>query len=464
MTETTHATATTGGLSTKQRFNRGAVAVAVATLPAWSISFAESGRGFPITMITTVAVLAALATLDRTAVGVVRSRSATVVMYLVLAVAAPVSFLFHPSGAGAILTFAVVAPVGIVVSAAGFTTDELRRFVALPLLATTAIQAVFVAIQSATGSAFGYNLLHPGSELLVTNDTIVRPQGLFDHVYEPAAVALVAVAVGLALLPASGRMRTMFLVGIGAAATTVALTHSRSALLGLVLVVAVAAVAAVRKDPGLRLATIVTVVAFVVPALLTASAWQVRFDESASSDLDDASLGRVTLARQALEIAGDHPVFGVGPNRYMTVLENQYTVDEDYPFVVHNESLMLAAELGIPAAIVLTALMAWAGLQAIRGGYRPLLLYAAPLPFFVFDVLLYNKPVGLLLFAVWCGVLAGLRLASPSGGGAERSEAENPLPPHQGEVAAAEPLTEGVKGLPRPRFDPPPLPPVGTPP
>jgi hypothetical protein len=420
MTETTGSTAVTDALTAKQRFNRGAIAVAVATLPAWSLSFAESGLGLLITMITTVAVLAALATLDRPAVAMLRSRSATVTMYLVLAAAAMVSLLFHPSGAGAILTFAVVAPIGIVVSTAGFGTDELRRLVALPLLATTALQAVIVAVQSATGSAFGYNLLHPGIELLVTNETIVRPQGLFDHVYEPAAVAVVAVAIGLALMPAAGRMRTAFLIGIGAAATTVALTHSRSALLGLMLVVAVAAVAAVRREPGLRVGTAVAVAAFVIPALLTASAWQVRFDESATSDLDDASLGRVTLARQALEMAGDHPVVGVGPNRYMTVLESQYTVDEDYPFVVHNESLMVAAELGLPAAILFTVLMVWAGVQAARGGYRPFLVYVAPLPFFVFDVLLYNKPVGLLLFAVWCGVLAALRVASPSGGGAER--------------------------------------------
>ena len=40
----------------------------------------------------------------------------------------------------------------------------------------------------------------------------------------------------------------------------------------------------------------------------------------------------------------------------------------------------------------------------------------------------------------------------------------DPLPPPQGEVAAAEPLTKGVRALSRPRLDPPPLPTVGTPP
>jgi hypothetical protein len=411
MTETTNIATTTVELRTKQRFNRVAVAVAVVTLPAWSLSFAESGAGVVVTMITTIAVLAALATMDRGALAMVRTDTATVILYVALAVAAVIALVFHMSGTGAILTFSIVAPIGIVLSVAAFSIAELRRYVAVPLLATTAIQAVIVAVQTATESALGYNLLHPGATLLVTNETIVRPQGMFDHVYEPAAVALIAVGIGLALLPATGQWRIWFLVGIGAASTTIALTHSRSALLGLMLVVAVAAFASFRGDTALRAGLAVAVVAFVIPALMTASAWQVRFDESAGSDLDDASLGRVTLARQAIEIAGDHPLVGVGPNRYMTVLEADYTVDEQYPFVVHNESLMVAAELGIPAAIVITLVFTWAGIQAIQAGYRPLLLYAAPMPFVVFDVLLYNKPVGLLLFAVWCGVSGRLSLA-----------------------------------------------------
>lgn len=401
-------TAAPDAIGARQRVNRLAVAIAMAMLPAWSRSFAESSTGFVVTMVTTVAVLAVLATLDRSALDTLRSRSATVWLSLVLGGGALIAFSFHTSGAGAILTFAIITSVGIVLSVAAYDLEDVRRFVAAPLLATTALQAVTVAIQSATGSAFAYTLLHPGAELLVTNDTIARPQGLFHHVYEPAAVALIAVAIGLAVLPSSGRARWLFLAGTAAATTTIALTHSRSALLGLLLVVAVTAVASIRRHPELRIPAVVTVAAFLVPAMLTASAWQVRIDESAASDLDDASLGRLTLARQAIEMAADHPIAGVGPNRYMTVLEADYSVDEKYPYVVHNESLMVGAELGVVTAVAVTALMVWAGFQAISAGYRPTLLYAAPLPFFVFDVLLYNKPVGLLLFAVWSGVMASL--------------------------------------------------------
>jgi hypothetical protein len=397
---------------TRRRVNRTAVAAVVATLPAWSLSFAESSRGIVLTLLTTVAILAVLATLDRSAVEPVRRRAAAVLAYVVLVVAALVAFVFHPSGAGAILTFAIAAPVGVVLAVAGFTTDELRRFVAAPLLATTAIQAVIVAAQSVTEEAVGYTILHPGGVLLITNDWMVRPQGLYDHVYEPAAVAVIAVALGLALLPGPGRMRTWFLVGIGAATTTVALTHSRSAFLGLLAVFIIGVVGAVRADKGLQVGMTVVGVTFLIPALLTASAWQVRIEETLRGDLDDASLGRITLMKQAIEMAGDNPFAGVGPNRYMTVLESDYTVDEEYPYVVHNQSLMVTAELGILAGILFTALVVWAGVQAYRAGNRPLLLYAAPVPLFVFDVLLYNKPVGLLLFAVWCGAVGALYISS----------------------------------------------------
>ena len=393
-----------------RRVNRWAVAVVVATLPAWSMSFAESNTGVVFTMFTTIAVLAVAATIDRSSLAVVRRRPAAVILALVLAGAALVSFLFHPSGAGVILTFALVSPIGIVISVTGFSVKDLRTYVAAPLLAGAGFQAVIVAVQSITGDPFLHAILRPTHQLQVTNEWMLRPQGLFEHVYEVGTIALLAIAVGLALLPERGRSQAWFLVGIGAAATTIALTHSRSVFLGLLAVFLIGTVGATRGDRGLRKGLAVVGVAFIIPALLTASAWQVRIQETLLGDVDDASLGRITLMKQAIEMSGDHPVVGVGPNRYMNVLREDYVVVESYPFVVHNEPLMIAAELGIPAAIAFTLLLGWAGVQAYRAGNRPLLLYAAPIPLLVFDVLLYNKPVGLLMFATWCGVGGALWL------------------------------------------------------
>ena len=393
-------------LTPRQRINRIAVAVSVFMTPAWSLSFAESDRGFSLFAVLTVAILVVLGTLDRTSVDVIKGRVAPVLLYLAVAAFGGIAFIFHPSTAGAILTFGMVTVVGVLVAVSSFTKPELRSFVAIPFLAMSAVQAFIVMIQSATDTAFGYALLHPGASLLIT-EGYARPQGMFDHVYEAAIVAILAIAIGLALLPKAGHHRWTFLIGIGLAAISLALTHSRSAFLGLVLVVAIGAVAAVRSIPSLRLGVAIVIVAFGVPALMTASIWEARLTESVTGSLDEASSGRITLMAQAVDLAASHPIVGVGPNRYIEVLETR--VDEsEVTFVVHNIPLMVTAELGIPAGLLAAVLLIWAGVQSIAGGFRTALLFAAPMPFFLFDVIMYNRPFGLLLFAIWCGVLGGL--------------------------------------------------------
>lgn len=385
-----------------------AVGTTFALLPALSVSFAESTRGVGLFMAATVLVIAVFATLDRSAFRVVNGPSAAVLGYLVLAGAGVVSYLIHPSGPGTILTFAMVISIGIMISVASYSVDEIRRFVAAPLLATTAVQAAIVVVQTLTESAFGYTMLYPGRSILITNGDIVRPQGTYDHVYVAATVALLAIAIGLAVLPTDPRRRIWFLAGIAAATSTVAMTHSRSALVGLVLVFAVAGISSLKRSKGLRVGVMVVAVAFTVPALATAQGWVARFDDSINSSVDDASLGRITLAKQAIDLAQDHPVIGVGPNRYMDVLEDRDEVDQRFPYVVHNVSLMTAAELGIPAAIAITVLFSYAGVQAWRAGPRAFLLYMAIIPLLVLDVVFYNRPLGLLLLATWSGLLGSL--------------------------------------------------------
>lgn len=386
--------------------NRAAVATCVALIPAWSLSFAESSIGLPIFAVLTVGILFVAGTLDRPVVNPLRERSAPTLLYLVLAVAGLVALVVHPSTAGAILVFSMVAVVGVMLAITSFSTSDLTRFVALPLLATSAVQAMIVVIQSLTDSAFGYSLLHSGANLLVTEGH-ARPQGLFDHVYEAAILAVLAIGVGLALLPDKKRTRTLFLSGIGLASVSLALTHSRSAFLGLVLVVIIAGVASRRRIPSLRAGVVVVLVSFSIPALMTASIWQARFSESVDGSLDEASSGRITLMKQAVDLALDHPVIGVGPNRYMEVLEA--TVDpSEIEFVVHNIPLMVTAELGIPAGIAFTVLLVLTGVQAVGAGYRTSILYAAPFPFMMFDVIMYNRPYGLLLFALWAGILGAM--------------------------------------------------------
>ena len=395
------------GTESRKLVNRWALAIAIAMIPAWSFSFFDSSRGLPFAAITTVAILAVFMTTDRSSWLTLRWQSAAILLPVFLLAASAFSFVFNPSVEGALLVAPMLGAVGLAVAVAALSLEELRRYVALPLLAMVAFQSLIIAVQAVTKAPTVLSTLSPKVLPLFTNGGVVRPQGLYDHSYEAAAVAVVAVALGFALMPDSGRLRIAFLIGMASGAMTVALTYSRAAVLSLVLVCTVAAIAAARgRVPALWAGLAVVVVAFLVSLLFSSGGWTARVDETLSTDLDRATLGRVENLRQGVEVAIDHPWVGVGPNRYLIVLENDYTKPGDPFGQVHNVPLQVAAELGIPAAIILAVLLLWVGAQAVRDGNRPLLLYAALLPFLLFDVLLYVKLVGLLLVAVWAGALA----------------------------------------------------------
>jgi hypothetical protein len=321
-------------------------------------------------------------------------------MCLSLSLALIVSIMFHPTSTGLILVVSAALATGITVSVAGFSNDEVGRFVAVPLLAVTTFEAVLFAVQSATHKAIGYSLLHPG-ENLDTIDGLVRPQGTYDHVYEPTVVALVAISIGLSVLPARGRSRWLFLVAIGSASTTVALSHSRAALAGLVLIGVVAAVASARTR-DLRLGVVVVAISFLVPALMTVASWQLRFEQSAS-ELPDAGSGRPELVQEAGRLIAHHPIVGVGPRNYIDALDELEPYVE-HVYAVHNVPILVTAELGIPAGFIFTVLLVATGWRAIVSGYRSRLVFLAVLPFLTLDILLYDRPFGLLLFFLWAGV------------------------------------------------------------
>ncbi len=315
-----------------------------------------------------------------------------------------VSLGFHPTGPGLVRIVLLLLGLGLMLSVASFTLDDIRWYVAVPLLATTAIQAVVIFAQTATGSAIGFSLLNPGAEVLVTNGDVVRPQGMYPHVYVAAAIALLSLAIGLAVLPSSGRARQWFLLGLGSASASVATTHSRAALLGLLMVLGVASLALAKGQRHLRTALIVVAVTFVVPAVATAEGWQARFDDSRVHSFDDASLGRITLAKQALALSSEAPIVGVGPTQYLVALRERGELDPRYPHVVHNVPLLAAAELGIPAALVITSAFMLAGIQAWRSDESALLLYLSIVPVSMLDVVFYQRYAGILLLGVWAGV------------------------------------------------------------
>ena len=67
--------------------------------------------------------------------------------------------------------------------------------------------------------------------------------------------------------------------------------------------------------------------------------------------------------------------------------------------------LLVAAEGGIPAGVLTTALLLAAGWRAYVGGRAGLALYGAYLPFVVLDHFPYSVPLGLIVTGIWLGVI-----------------------------------------------------------
>ncbi len=331
-----------------------------------------------------------------------------VLLVVALAAASVISYIAHPINPGLIVTIAAVVVTGMALAIANLDSGDVRRLVAVPLLAMATFQAFLIAVQSATGTAFGLTVLQPGQDLLIV-DGLLRPQGTYYHVYEPTATALVAIAIGLALLPKTGRPRLLFLIAIGAATTTVALTHSRGALIGVFLIGLVTIVQSLR-DRHLRLGVLVVATAFLVPALMTFGSWQTRFDQSTAT-ADDTNPGRPGQVREAVLLISEHPVVGAGPQNYIEQLDVLEPNVEHF-YAVHNTPLMVTAELGIPAGLIFTVLLVALGWKAMTADYRPRLVFVAAVPFLLLDILFYDRPFGLLLLSVWAGTTTALTISA----------------------------------------------------
>lgn len=328
-------------------------------------------------------------------------------LILTLPVAFTVAYAFHPSWSGAILVVSAVAGGVIGLSFVRYDPSDIRRLVIGPLLIATAIQAVAIWGQVATASPWVGRFIEPGRSILVTHG-VIRPHGLMYHVYEPPALALLAIGAAFSVLPRRGKWRLALVAGIVPAASIIALTHSRAAFIGFILILAVIGIESVTTRRDLRVPLAITMAAFLIPAAISIAGWTSRLDDSLAANLDDASLGRLTLVSQALDLASAHPIVGVGPNRYVEVLTNEGKLDPRYPWIVHNVPLAIAAELGIPAATLVLMLLVGTGMQSFRAGSSGLALFLAPMGFLMFDVLHYNRPVGLVMFSIWAGLLASL--------------------------------------------------------
>jgi hypothetical protein len=248
-------------------------------------------------------------------------------------------------------------------------------------------------------------------------DGVARPQGTMSHVYRLAALGLLSLGIGAIARRPSVRPKPVALVALAAASALVAMTFSRAGLVGVAIFVVVLAFGSLRGSRNAGMVARVVAAAFVVTALLTLPSWIARADHTAAHSLDDASLGRMTLTVQAVELVQLEPMTGLGPGQYLETLEERGMLDERYPFIVHNYPLAFAVENGVIAGIVIMGLLMWLGVVAVRAGPAAAAAFGAVVPLLMFDVLHYDSPSGQVMLGVWLGSLAAAIHWGKSGGG-----------------------------------------------
>ena len=382
------------------------VAIVVVLAPTLSVAYTETafGRALTGSAVGTALLLTPLA------IGRVRRATAIahpvpLLVIGVMTVAMTVSVAVHPSQQGTTLTVAAWIGSALALAIASFDRRTIASHVVTPLLATAALQGVLMTVQWFTKEPWGLRWLAP-SRSLQRIDGFLRPQGTSTHVYEPALLALLAIGAAVALAD-DDRHHRLWLATTAAAAAGIAVSHSRAALVGLAAMAVIGLVSPPRR-PHRRRILLVAVGAFGLVAVLASSGWVSRLGQSTAGDLDDATSGRIELAREAAEVVATSPLVGVGPGRYLEVAAELGIADPDFPIATHGFILLLGAELGLPAAAAIAGLLGWTYVAAWR---RNRVVFAAAvgvLPFLVVDKLLYDRIFGILLLSIWLGTTAAL--------------------------------------------------------
>lgn len=229
--------------------------------------------------------------------------------------------------------------------------EDFRRIVGL-LLVVMAMQSVIYYIQSGLGVTFDLmgqtweegDISRPGGTVST------NPAGFASFIMPPLFMAI-AIGIVKARVWHKGYALSASLMGIAA----LVLTFTRGAWSGFVLGMIVVAIIGMRSRALTGKTVLLGAAAAVIGGLLLLPIMLVRVAGDYTSEGGAATSGmdeRLGLIRIALNIIAEHPLTGIGPAGYGYQFKNYVPGDMDqWLFVVHNEFLLRAAEIGIPGAL-----------------------------------------------------------------------------------------------------------------
>jgi hypothetical protein len=312
-----------------------------------------------------------------------------------------ISFAFHPSSHGAEVVLRVVAGLAVVLELRRLRGAD-RQIVLAAIFAFGVAEAMLSLAQVWNDGTLWHGPFEMSRFPLFRFRKTYAGQGSFSHPYHLVCALGVALGAGwLGLRGARPSRRSLWIAGFPVIGIALGMSYSRSVVVALGAAVAIGAVAR-RGAEGrpLRVVGALLVVGFLVGGYVGLDGWQ--YKEAVTADSTSFDSGRATLAEASRDVIDDHPFVGVGPGRYVQVA---FDSGAHYRLPPHNWLLQVAAEEGIPAALVVLALSVAVGLRALRAGPEATMAFVLLAPFWLADAFPYTYPHGILLSALWLGTL-----------------------------------------------------------
>lgn len=230
-----------------------------------------------------------------------------------------------------------------------------------------------------------------------------RTNGLMSHPGNLGKNLFLIAVICLAIIPgATFRQRRVLWVTLALTLVPLGLSEARANIIAVLLLLLIwPFITAPSRLRHVRRARVLIPLGLVIASVPFAAQVASRFES------DPEGGDRPELTRVGLQQIASDPIFGTGPNGYVTVVRNFNGLAAKFGYPVHNVFLLTAAELGIPLALFFWAAifsvwrLAWLRRRqtGIAGGYARALLASTP----GFIVILWTGwgMLGLSVFPLW---------------------------------------------------------------
>jgi len=269
------------------------------------------------------------------------------------------------------------------------TTSRTVYHVVAALLLTGLMQSVIGVLQHLTGSSLGLTFFGESQSILagpIGGEFISRVAGTIGHPNNLAGYLNMVIQINLALLfaPIARSYKRLLLPLLALTAITLVLTFSRGGWLAMGLGGAVTGYLCLARRSHSRLVPLLLSIGLAMLLLVSSVILITPLKKRFFEEDYGAARSRIPMSVVAWNIIQAHPWLGIGLSNYVNVAPYYDTTKEaiayEFPRPVHNEFLLIAAELGAPALAGFLVILATLLVQLFRGSRSredPVLPYIA---------------------------------------------------------------------------------------